>query len=117
MSSGEYRMPSPVAAHTPRGVNHLGLNVRNMEASHRFWTEILGFRQVAELHPKPSRPPLKMRFYSGVDERGELNHHDVALAELPADAAGADPGPWSLSPRRVGLNHVAIAYPDREAWL
>jgi hypothetical protein len=29
----------------------------------------MGFRQVAELHPKPNRPPLKMRFYSGVDER------------------------------------------------
>jgi len=118
MSSGEHRMPSPAEAQTPRGINHLVLNVRNMEESHRFWTEIMGFRQVAELRPKPGRPPLTMRFYSGVDERGEVNHHDVALAEIPGgEGAGANPGPWSLSPRQVGLNHVAITYPDRESWL
>lgn len=117
MSSGEQRIPSPAEAQTPRGINHLVLNVRNLEASHRFWTEIMGFRQVAELRPRPGRSPLRMRFYSGVDERGEVNHHDLALAEVPdAEAAGAGPGPWSLSPRRIGLNHVAITYPDRESW-
>jgi len=30
----------------PRGINHLVLNVRNLEVSHRFWTEIIGFRCV-----------------------------------------------------------------------
>jgi catechol-2,3-dioxygenase len=39
----------PTQARTPRGINHLVLNVRDLEASHRFWTEILGFRCVAEL--------------------------------------------------------------------
>src|SRR5437867_8919321 len=117
MSSEVDRMPSPALAQTPRGINHLVLNVRNMEKSHRFWTEILGFRQVAELRPKPGRPPLKMRFYSGVDERGEVNHHDLALAEIADAHPDGNPGPWSLSPPRVGLNHVAITYPDREAWL
>ena len=52
MSSGAHQS-SPQQAQTPRGVNHLVLNVTNMEASHRFWTEIMGFRQVAELRPSP----------------------------------------------------------------
>jgi hypothetical protein len=32
---------------TPRGINHLVLNVRNLKESHR-WTEIVGFRQAGE---------------------------------------------------------------------
>jgi Glyoxalase/Bleomycin resistance protein/Dioxygenase superfamily len=32
-------MDKPV---TPRGIDHLVLNVRDMEESHRFWTEIVG---------------------------------------------------------------------------
>ena len=38
---------TPVA---PVGLNHLVLNVRDIEESHRFWTEIIGFTQVGELH-------------------------------------------------------------------
>jgi len=119
MSENRNRTPAaPAQAVTPRGVNHLVLNVRNMEESHRFWTEILGFRQVAALKPKPGRPPLKMRFYSGVNEHGDVNHHDLALCEVPETPA-ADPNapPWGLQPRQVGLNHVAITYPDRDSWL
>ena len=41
--------PAPV---TPVGLNHLVLNVRNIEESHRFWTEIIGFKQVGELQPR-----------------------------------------------------------------
>ncbi len=33
----------------PRGINHLVLNVRNFEESHRFWTEVIGLQQVGEL--------------------------------------------------------------------
>ena len=52
---------------TPRGVNHLVLNVRNMEESHRFWCDLLGFKQVGALDPKNyDVPPVKMQFYSGV---------------------------------------------------
>jgi tRNA G46 methylase TrmB len=32
-------MDKPV---TPRGINHLALNIRDMEESHCFWTEIVG---------------------------------------------------------------------------
>jgi catechol 2,3-dioxygenase len=59
-----------------------------------------------------------MRFYSGLDARGDVTHHDLALAEAPADnGGGAGPETWDLLPTRVGLNHVAIAWPDRASWL
>ena len=110
---------APTNAQPPRGINHIVLNVTNIETSHRFWTEIMGFRCVAQLKPIPGRVRPTMRFYSGLDAHGDVTHHDVALAEIPADAGdnGASPETWSLMPRRVGVNHVAIAWPDRESWL
>jgi catechol 2,3-dioxygenase len=105
---------APVCPRAPRGINHVVLNVRDLEVSHRFWTELMGFRMVAELRGRPFR----MRFYSGVDEAGAVTHHDLALAEVPAGAGTpGDAEPWSLTPGRVGVNHVAVAWPDRESWL
>ena len=81
---------------TPVGLNHLVLNVRDIEESHRFWTETIGFKQVGEIHATPKRPnPPKMRFYSGDHGDGALSHHDIALIEntnLPAP-----PAEWSMS--------------------
>ena len=98
------------APQTPSGLNHLVLNVRNIETAHWFWTECLGFRQVGTRrgnNPDGSpRPP--MRFYSG-EVDGRLRHHDIALVEhsaLPTDSP--------MQPQ--AFNHVAIAYPTREAW-
>jgi catechol 2,3-dioxygenase len=106
----------PSGAVTPSGLNHLVLNVRNMEESHRFWTEILGFRQVGELKPRPDRPnPPRMRFYSGDHGGGQMNHHDIALVENPA--LPAPPADWSMFGMPVAINHVAITLPSREAWL
>ena len=79
-------------AQTPRGINHLVLNVRDIEVSHRFWTEIMGFRCVAELKPQPGGVRPKMRFYSGVAEGGDVTHHDLALAEVPEGRAAAAGG-------------------------
>ncbi len=105
-------------AQAPRGINHLVLNVRDLEVSHRFWTEIIGFRCVAELKPIPGRKRPKMRFYSCLDAEGHVTHHDLALAELQEpEANGGDREKWDLMPSRTGINHVAIAWPDREAWL
>jgi len=60
--SASQSTPGPV---TPSGLNHLVLNVRNLEESHAFWTEVVGFKQVGELKKTPERPnPAKMRFYS-----------------------------------------------------
>jgi len=94
----------PREALPPRGINHMVLNVRNLEVSHRFWTEVIGFRCVAELKPIPGRQRPKMRFYSGLDAKGDVTHHDLALAEVPESNAGA-PDQWSLMPGKTGLNH------------
>lgn len=106
-------MDKPV---TPRGINHLVLNVRDIEESHRFWTEIVGFRQVGELKRTATRPnPPKMRFYSGEREGGAQHHHDIALVEnrnLPEP-----PKEWTMFGTPVAVNHIAITLPDRESWL
>lgn len=104
---------APAAAVSPTGVNHIVLNVRDIEESHKFWTEIAGLTQVGELHPRPGMPPVKMRFYSG-DHNGKLTHHDVALVESPNLPPATE---WVLSDGRVAVNHVALAMPSREAWL
>jgi catechol 2,3-dioxygenase-like lactoylglutathione lyase family enzyme len=114
MTTGEAiaKRTSPV---TPQGVNHLVLNVRDMEESHHFWADLLGFRQVGELRPRDPadpRPRMTMRFYSGVID--DVNHHDLALVERPSLPP---PEPWSLHAGRCAINHIAITYPDRESWL
>jgi catechol 2,3-dioxygenase len=120
MTSHDNRVPeTPKEAQTPRSVNHVVLNVSNIEVSHRFWTEVMGFRCVAQLKSVPGRVRPKMRFYSGIDPHGDVTHHDLALAEVPGSEAGDGPDreTWSLMRKGVGLNHVAIAWPDRESWL
>ena len=105
---------APAKAVAPSGINHLVLNVRDIEESHRFWTEIVGMTQVGELHARPDRPTMpKMRFYSA-DHGGKLTHHDVALVESPNLPP---PAQWVLSDGSVAINHVALTMPNREAWL
>jgi catechol-2,3-dioxygenase len=105
-------MDKPV---TPRGINHLVLNVRDLEESHLFWTEVVGFKQVGELKPTAQRPnPPKMRFYSG-DRGGQTHHHDIALVENRA--LPAPPADWKMFGMPVAVNHIAITLPDRESWL
>ena len=106
---------TPREAITPVGINHLVLNVRHMEESHAFWTEIMGFKQVGELHPRPDRPnPPNMRFYSG-DHSGKLNHHDLALVEMPN--LPPPPAAYDMFNSPLAVNHIAIALPNRQAWL
>lgn len=100
---------------TPVGLNHVVINVRDLEESHKFWTEILGFIQVGELKPKPERPnPPKMRFYSGDRGGGELFHHDIALMEVPSLPP---PPPGGGPATNTAIGHVAVTLPNREAWL
>ena len=102
-------------AGTPVGVNHVVLNVRDIEESHRFWTEIVGLKQVGALRPRPDMGPTPaMRFYSG-DHGGKMAHHDVALVENPN--LPPPPANWQLFGAPQAINHVAIAMPDRESWL
>lgn len=90
----------------PQGISHLVLNVRDLERSHRFYTEMLGFRQVGEIER------LRMRFYAGSGG----NHHDLALMQLPRPEEAGEPGRFRLAnPTTAGLNHVAIRMPDEAA--
>ena len=101
---------APARAMTPVGVNHLVLNVRDIDVAHEFWTEVMGFRHIGSLKPRSERS-MNMRFYNGLSE----SHHDLALAEIMGDSE--DSGDWSMAPKRPGLNHLAVHYPDRDSWL
>jgi catechol 2,3-dioxygenase len=111
----ESKPAAPERAVTPAGVNHLVLNVRDLEEAHQFWTEIIGMQEVGRLKPgTPERPRPTMRFYSA-DHDGKLNHHDIALVEnkdLPPR-----PKEWAMFGTPVAVNHIAIALPGRDAWL
>ena len=73
----------------PVGINHVVLNVRDIEESHKFWTEIVGLKQVGALHPRAEMGKTpRMQFYSG-DHDGKYTHHDVALVERSVLTAGS----------------------------
>jgi catechol 2,3-dioxygenase len=72
----------------PKRIGHLVLNVRDVEVSEKFYTEILGFEIALK---RPQRTFLTC---------GRI-HHDLALFEVP-EADKASPA----SP--VGLNHFAV---------
>lgn len=106
---------TPDAAVKPLGFNHVVFHVRDIEESHAFWVDMLGFTQVGELHPrKGGRPSMTMRFYSGIVD-GDVNHHDLALVER--DGLAEPPEKWSLFDGNLAVNHIAVTYPDRESWL
>ncbi len=84
-------MTASTKASTGASVSHLVLNVRDIEASHHFYTELLGFDQCAEL-----THTMTMRFYRG----DASHHHDFALVQVERPGLGAAaPEPWSMEPR------------------
>jgi catechol-2,3-dioxygenase len=95
---------------TPKGVNHLVLNVRDIERSHHFYTEILGFEQCGELG---EHIPMTMKFYRSSPE----SHHDLALVQLPDPEAAGPVQRWSMVKARGAINHIAVCFPDRDSWL
>jgi catechol 2,3-dioxygenase len=103
-------------AEAPRALNHVVLNVRDMEESHRFWTEVIGFCHVGTAKPRADRPVApNMRFYSCDHGGGRMSHHDLALVEnreLPPP-----PPHWTMVGSPIAVNHIGIALPSREAWL
>jgi catechol 2,3-dioxygenase len=106
---------APREAVAPRALNHIVLNVRDIEESHRFWTELIGFQHVGTEKPRPDRPnPPNFRFYSCDHGEGRLSHHDLALVEnknLPPP-----PADWDMVGMNMAINHVAVLLPNREAW-
>jgi catechol 2,3-dioxygenase len=110
MSEAPAKRTGPVK---PRGLNHLVLNVRNMDESHHFWSGLLGFEQVGELHPSEGDgTSMNMRFYSG--DNGPLSHHDIALVERPSITPPSED--WSMVSGECAVNHIAITYPDQASW-
>ncbi|MBT6276801.1 MAG: VOC family protein, partial [Chromatiales bacterium] len=93
----------------------LVLNVRDIEASHRFWVDVVGFKQVGELEQNSERRKgVKMRFYSG-ERNGETHHHDLALVE--SANVPEPPKEYALFGGSCAVNHIAITFPDRDSWL
>lgn len=104
------------SAVAPVGLNHLVLNVRDMAESHHFWSDLLGFEKVGELKPRSEGGPgVTMQFYSGKDDQGNVNHHDLALVER--EGLPQPPDEWSMFAGASAVNHIAITYPDRQSWL
>ena len=96
----------------PSGINHLVINVRNIAESHRFWTEVVGLKRVGTgQQTSPNSPPRAMAFYSGQRD-GQLTHHDIALVEYPEL-----PAPDKDGTLISAINHIGIAFADRDAWL
>ena len=93
-------------------VNHLVLQVRDIEASHRFYTEVLGFTQCATLDT-PVAPDVVMRFYRGQED----HHHDIALVQVPNPDAAPSVPQWDMFTNHPGLSHLGLAYGTREEWL
>ena len=56
-----------------------------------------------------------MRFYSADHGGGRRSHHDLALVENTA--LPAPPADWSMFGMPCAVNHIAVALPNRAAWL
>jgi catechol 2,3-dioxygenase len=76
----------------PKRVGHLVLNVKDLEASTRFYTEILGF-------------DVSLRRPTGTFLTCGKIHHDLALFQAPEGALPVSEG-------QLGLNHFAVQVED-----
>jgi catechol-2,3-dioxygenase len=104
----------PTAPIPPVAINHLVLNVKDIARSHAFWSDTLGFQQCGQIGPREDRPGFEMRFYQG----STGSHHDLALVQAQDPAAIPEhDGSWSMAATGIGVNHIAIKWPDRESWL
>src|SRR5207253_2964107 len=78
-----------------RGINHVVLKVRNLEASDAFYRGVLGMERVGERG--------NMWFYTA-----GAHHHDLALMELGSGAVSAPKN-------AVGLFHLCFDVPNENA--
>ena len=82
---------------TPDRIGHVVIKVRDLERSKKFYMDVLGLQLMMEL------PKLKMAFFAS----NGRDHHEIACAEVGADA----PGPQA---RQVGLVHIAFRLRDED---
>lgn len=88
------------------------LTVRDIEASHAFYTTVVGFEQCGQFR-SDLFPDIDMRFYRGNPSR----HHDLALLQSPDPSKQPPAEPFTMFANRVGLNHLAVRFSNREEWL
>jgi glyoxylase I family protein len=85
------------------GIHHLGLTVRDVEASAAWYAGVLGFRRVGEfVAPDGARRKVFLRHDGLAARLGLTQHRD------------ADPGD-AFDETRTGLDHLAFVVPDRAA--
>lgn len=89
-------------------INHLVLTVRDIEASHKFYTEVIGFTRNGEL--SGPHAGSTMWFYQGHPD----SHHDLALVQAKGAVEPAQPWAGFFPDGDAGINHVAIGYPTRD---
>jgi glyoxylase I family protein len=84
-----------------RGIHHLGLTVRDVETSARWYQRALGFERVGDLEAADgSRRKVFLR-HPGLRARLGLTQH-------------RDGPPDAFDEARVGLDHLAFAVADRD---
>ncbi len=82
------------------GIHHLGLTVRDVDASAAWYVEVLGFQLAGEFEsPDGDRRKVFLR-HDGLPTRLGLTQH-------------RDGGPDVFDETRVGLDHLAFAVADR----
>ena len=81
----------------PDRIGHVVIRVRDLERSKKFYTEVLGLKQMMELKK------LKIAFFAS----NGRDHHELACAEIGADAAG-------YQPKQIGLSHIAFRLRDED---
>ncbi len=92
-------------------LSHLVVNVRNIQATHDFYSEMLGFVQVGQIGG-PGQD-VDMRFYQG----GGGSHHDIAFVQIPHPSQAPEIVRWTMFPEAAGIVHIAFDYGTRDAWL
>ena len=79
----------------PLGLDHVNIFVRNVERSHRWYTDVLGLH-TQDTMTSPGAERLRAVFLAADPDHA----HDIALFDVGDDAPGPQKG-------QVGLNHFA----------
>jgi catechol-2,3-dioxygenase len=90
-------MPDKKADWLPMRLGHVALRVRDLDRAVAFYRDVLGL----ELVGRGANGPAFLKLSPD-------KSHDIALMQLPAEAAGPDPG-------RVGMYHIAWEMASFEA--